>query len=91
MMILTDEDILKDIEAFKQRIYEAQAKLAVLRADHASWKARKAAMNKRRILKADIEHCKRLISIAESALQDPALKDPKSGDIGCHYDKNCDN
>jgi hypothetical protein len=91
MLILTDRDILKDIEEFHERIRAARDKLSELPATAVAWKARKAAMNKRRILKADIEHCKRLISIAESALQDPALKDPKSGDIGCHYDKNCDN
>ena len=41
MLILTDEDILTDIEGFNQRIKTARSKLAELPEAVATWKARK--------------------------------------------------
>ena len=70
MMILTDEDILQDIENFKKRIQDAKAKLAKLPETAETWPARKKLDEKRRILTSEIEHVKRLIGIAEGAITD---------------------
>lgn len=68
MLILTDEDILQDIEGFQQRISQAEDKMAALPETANTWQANKKLANKRHILESEIEHVKRLIGIAEEAL-----------------------
>jgi hypothetical protein len=69
MLILTDKDILQDIENFKKRIQDAKFKLSELPATAGAWQAQKKLQEKRRILTSEIEHVKGLIGIAEEALQ----------------------
>lgn len=70
MFLLTDEDIRKDIRGFEKRIQEAKAKLAKLPETVRPWQARKKLKEKRRILTSEIEHVKRLITIAKEATTD---------------------
>ena len=68
MLLLTDEDILEDIREFEQRIQAARDKLSELPETADTWPAKKKLKEKRYILGSEIEHVKRLISIAEEAL-----------------------
>jgi predicted nucleic acid-binding Zn-ribbon protein len=68
MLILTDDDIREDIREFEKRIQDARDKLATLPETATTLKARKKLKEKRYILTSEIEHVKRLVSIAEEAL-----------------------
>ena len=68
MLLLTDEDIMKDIKEFEKRIQAAREKLSELPKTAETWQARKKSMEKGRILESEIEHIKRLMAIAVEAL-----------------------
>jgi len=70
MKAITNETILKDIEGFNRRIKKAKSVLNELPVETYGWAAQKNLDKKRRDLVAEIEHCERLIAIAESGLQD---------------------
>jgi hypothetical protein len=70
MLILTDEDIRGDIKGFEQRIQDARDKLSELPETAGTWKEQKKLKEKRYILTSEIEHVKRLIDIAQEALED---------------------
>lgn len=59
-----------DIEGFKDRIYMAQQKLSALPRNVAGYQERKKVKFKRRTLKQEIKHVKRLIRIAKDALEE---------------------
>jgi hypothetical protein len=67
---LTLENILKDIEGFKDRIYKAQQKLSALPKNVTGYRERKKIRFKRKTLEQEIEHVKRLILIARDALEE---------------------
>lgn len=69
MLILTDTDILKDIEDFEMRIQAAQNKLASLPEGHLTITEHKKREASRRVLTDEIKHVKNLINIAREALQ----------------------
>ena len=60
-----------DIESFKERIASAQAKLESLPVGFLPYPQHKQREKKRRDLKAEINHVKRLIAIAQEALTAP--------------------
>jgi hypothetical protein len=70
MMILelTRDDILKDIEAYEERIRNARDKLSGLPAAGSTLKERKKIKIRRHTLLSEIDHVRGLISIAEQAL-----------------------
>jgi hypothetical protein len=65
---LTKEDVLNDIERFEKRIQITQEKLTALPQKATGYKERKKLKFKRRILRQEIEHVKRLIAIAKETL-----------------------
>ncbi len=71
MIELSDETILQDIADFKKRIQKAKGQLSELptAAAAGTWQTRKE-LQKRRVLEAEVEHVKKLISIAQEALAD---------------------
>jgi hypothetical protein len=69
MLLLTNNDIREDIRGFEKRIQDARDKLAALPGTAGTWQARKNLKEKRRILKSEIAHVKRLIHIATEALE----------------------
>lgn len=70
MMILTNEDILQDIENYERRIQAAQDKLAALAPTAGTWQARKKLKEKQYILGSEIRHVNKLIDIARGGLAD---------------------
>ncbi|MES0447618.1 MAG: hypothetical protein ABUJ92_13865 [Desulfobacterales bacterium] len=72
MEIITDEVIRKDIEGFRNRISQAEEKLYSLscqtRPATDDWQHRKKLKVKRSALMSGIKHIRRLITIAERAL-----------------------
>lgn len=70
MMVLTNQDIQEDIQAFEKRIHEAQVKLAALPVHSYDWREQRKLDKKRRVLISEIKHVKRLIEIAKSGLSD---------------------
>ncbi len=65
---LTDDDILADIEAFKQRILNAQTKLAKLPKGHLPYKEHQKRKKAKKEHESEITHVQRLIEIAEESL-----------------------
>lgn len=68
MLILTDEEILKDIAGFEQRIKSASDKLAALPAGQLSYQEHRKREAARQVYADEIEHVQRLIGYAREAL-----------------------
>jgi hypothetical protein len=68
MLILTDSEILTDIEDFKKRIQAAEAKLDMLPDGYLPYQEHKKRAQQQRVLEDEIAHVKRLIGIAAGAL-----------------------
>jgi hypothetical protein len=69
MKIITDAELKKDLEGFYERLQIARNKLANLPAGHLPYQEHKKREQARRILEDEINHVKRLIGIAEEALE----------------------
>ena len=69
---LTTEDILKDIEGYRDRIAAAREKLAALPAGHLPYPQHKKREKQRRELQAEIEHVQKLIEYANEAIEETA-------------------
>ena len=65
---LTRDDILKDIEAYEERIRNAREKLSEMPAAGSTLNEHKKIKIRRRTLSSEIDHVRGLISIAEEAL-----------------------
>jgi hypothetical protein len=70
MLILTDEDILQDIENFKKRIQDARGKLDMLPTGHLPYPEHKKREKQRRDLLAEIKHVQKMRGYAEEATAD---------------------
>ena len=70
MLILTNDMVLDDIAGFQTRIHIAREKLDALPATAIDWKEHKKIKAKRRELKGDISHIKKLIGYAKEALEE---------------------
>ena len=71
MQVLTDQEILEDIEDFKDRISDARQKLADLPEGYLPYSEHRKREKKRQDLQDDIEHIEKLISIARETLEEP--------------------
>lgn len=67
-MILTQADILRDIEQFQERIAAAQNKLAALPTGYLPYPEYKKREKQRQNLQAEIEHVRNLMRIAQEGI-----------------------
>ena len=70
MLELTAEIIQQDIAEYSERIRAAQDKLAQLPMTDSHWRELKKLTSKRRHLKGEIAHVKKLIGMAEESLRE---------------------
>ena len=68
MEVLTEQEILDDIEDFKDRISAARQKLENLPEGYLSYSKHRKREKVRRDLQDNIDHIQKLIKIAEEAL-----------------------
>ena len=70
MEILTDQEILEDIQEFKKRITAAREKLSSLPEGHLAYPEKKKREHQRRLLQGEIRHIEKLIGYAAEALNE---------------------
>ena len=68
MQAITDAEIKIDIQKYRNRIDQAEKKLADLPDAAYGWQGQKELSRKQRILLDEIRHCNHLIGIAKEAL-----------------------
>jgi len=70
MILLTDEELQKDLAGFDRRLQASREKLAALPDGYLPYQEHKKREKTRRILESDRRHIQNLIHIAEEALVD---------------------
>ena len=68
MEIITDENIMSDIQEYESRIQEAELELSKLPTAQLPYQQHKAREATRRELKSESEHVRRLLGYAAEAL-----------------------
>jgi hypothetical protein len=70
-LILTEQDIERDIAGFKDRVLLTRNKLVNLPSGFLTYHEHKLREKQRRDLLADIQHIQKMIEIASKALEEP--------------------
>ena len=67
-MIITYDELKKDLEGFYIRLQKARDKLAALPTTTETWQERKKLFEKKRVLLSEIQHVRKLIEIGNESL-----------------------
>lgn len=68
MKYLTDEELQQDLNKLYERLADSRYKLSELPSSVDSWKEQKKLDKKKKILRDEIKHIRKLIAIGQGAL-----------------------